>query len=523
MVPQQGTVPRRNRSYWDGAKFERTRVGLLVTICFCHFRRRNHQTPQLLLPLPCFSSKMSTDSLSDLSTHTSREAGETRLDLDVDEILPTFEAQLHRATLAVPGSTSEILETLTSKICLVAFYKCADFPSENMMAEMGVTRALLYYANITIQPDFIPYQPHDERWRTISKIVGHVVHKKRRSSPYIIPDVGTFSHHHPRHTLEYLFRDHAQKRPECGSDESKLLDLFGSPGKKLRAPVTYPCPFEVSDDLGQAGLGSKRGRGRPRGSANKPVLSSQDAHEQKYRSAPASAFNSKGPATPAADQSSRKRDFDNLGLHEPSTDESQWGSGRPKRQKVPPKVVLPSALVSSSSPKKAPSGKRKVAKTQKSTPSAHEPERVQSKVSAVKFIKMEPKEATKATNGVLKRRGRPPKARSGGSSLSQTLGNTRSTQHAERVAVMDSSQDSTTSPSGPNSTVSSQDYTPESGILFAEQPHAYYSPTSSSDSPVSELPLAIRRKYAVAAKGVVPEVGEGMSISDPPSSRESHE
>ena len=449
------------------------------------------------------------------------------LDLDVNEILSTFEAQLHRATLAMPGSHTELWETLTSKICLVAFYKRANFPPENMMAAMGVTRALLYGIDITVQPGFIPTQPHDERWRTMSRMIGHIsAHKQSSSSPYMIPGVGTFLRHprHPRHTLEYLFRDHAQMGLEPGSDESKLFDLFGSLGKKLRAPVAYPCPPRVREDHGQAGLGVKRRRGRPRGSTNKVKGSSNGAQELMHWSTPTpDAPASEGPRTAAANHSSRKREHDSSGLHEPSsgnTNDFQWSSGRPKRQKISPGVVLPSSLISPPPPKKAPSGKRKVAGGRGPKLSAHHsiaPKRVRDKVSAVRVSNVRLKEAAKGTNDAGKPRGRPPKAILGGSSTQPPSNVTHSTRRTKGATASDTSHDGMASSSSPYPTMSSDDCDKMSATEFVMQAETCYSPTSSSDSPIPKLPLAFRRKYVAVSRGVTSHgtnVSADMSISD---------
>lgn len=469
---------------------------------------------------------MSGDSMPDKGIQMPQKTGGMRLDLDVSEILPTFEAQLHRATLARPGSHTEVWEVLTSKVCLAAFYKCADFPSANMMAEMGVTRALLYYADIAIQPSFIPTQIHDERWRTISKITGHLAGRKPHSSSlYAIPGVGTFSDH-PRHTLEYLFRDHVNNTLESTSDEKKLLDLFGLSGKKLRSPVTYPCPAEIRDDLGEARLGTKRGRGRPRGSANKTTAEGARKPVQPFAFTAAPILH--GPPTAVLNISWRKREHENPGLNEPSTsstDDSQWGSGRPKRQKLSPSVVLPSSLITPSLPKKAPSGRRKAAKVQRLTsPPRNSVEAQRGEAPALEASNMEPKGATKYTGGARRPRGRPPKAKPGSSPHQTPSDDAHLAQRVEHTSVLDPSHDSMVSTSGSEPKMSSDDSSVQYPIVRLTQ--ECYSPTCSSDSHASDPPLAIRRKYAATAMRVTPhktDMDVDMSISNPSTSGESQD
>lgn len=139
-----------------------------------------------------------------------------------------FEAKLRHATLGPVGELGLMHDTLTPEICLHALKYGMPFPPRGVIANMGFSRALLYYATISIQDEFVGSQNRDVRWSTAAKIleaVGAAVNDGERCLDCNITDVGSFSRN-PRTTLEYLFRDVKTSQYAPESDEAAQIVLL---------------------------------------------------------------------------------------------------------------------------------------------------------------------------------------------------------------------------------------------------------------------------------------------------------
>ncbi|KAF8322185.1 hypothetical protein DL93DRAFT_2093445 [Clavulina sp. PMI_390] len=141
-----------------------------------------------------------------------------------------LEHGLRRGAVTYPTRDSEHLyDVLTPRVCALAYKVKAPFPPLNLLADMGFTRSVLYYATASSRDSSFVSHTHDERWMTLEKLYKGLqeLEPNGNNLEFVIPGLGEF-HHNPRNTLEHLFdtcRD-VTFFNECNGDQAKLLGLF---------------------------------------------------------------------------------------------------------------------------------------------------------------------------------------------------------------------------------------------------------------------------------------------------------